>query len=77
MCPRIGKIRSFRHGHFLDHLVAFAISSASTLPALASFCAYASICIAFLYVFASTFFKHAWCSMNVVNVPIGGIVYAV
>jgi Niemann-Pick C1 protein len=38
-------------------LVAFAISSSSGLPALASFCAYASICIFFLWIFASTFFS--------------------
>lgn len=37
-------------------LVAFAISSSSALPALASFCAYASICIFFLWFFAATFF---------------------
>ena len=37
-------------------LVAFAISSSSGLPALASFCAYAAISIFFLYTFASTFF---------------------
>ena len=40
----------------LTDLVAFAISSSSALPALASFCAYASICITFLWFFASTFF---------------------
>lgn len=40
----------------LTDLVAFAISSSSGLPALASFCGYASICITFLWVFASTFF---------------------
>lgn len=40
----------------LTDLVAFAISSSSALPALSSFCAYASICIFFLWVFASTFF---------------------
>jgi predicted RND superfamily exporter protein len=40
----------------LTDLVAFAISSSSALPALASFCAYASISIFFLWVFASTFF---------------------
>jgi len=37
-------------------LVAFAISSMSALPALASFCGYAAICIFFLWLFASTFF---------------------
>lgn len=37
-------------------LVAFAISSTSALPALASFCGYAAICIFFLWFFASTFF---------------------
>lgn len=41
----------------LTDLVAFAISSSSGLPALASFCAYASICIFFLWLFASTFFS--------------------
>lgn len=40
----------------LTDLVAFAISSSSALPALASFCAYAAICILFLWVFAATFF---------------------
>jgi Niemann-Pick C1 protein len=40
----------------MTDLVAFAISSSSALPALASFCAYASISIFFLWVFASTFF---------------------
>jgi len=38
-------------------LVAFAISSSSALPALASFCGFASICIAFLWFFAATFFS--------------------
>lgn len=37
-------------------LVAFAISASSSLPALASFCAYASVGIVFLWIFASTFF---------------------
>jgi Niemann-Pick C1 protein len=37
-------------------LVAFGISSSSSLPALASFCAYAAISIFFLWIFASTFF---------------------
>lgn len=37
-------------------LVAFGISASSSLPALASFCAYAAISIFFLWVFASTFF---------------------
>lgn len=37
-------------------LVAFAISSSSALPALASFCAYASAGIFFLWFFAATFF---------------------
>eukprot|EP00977_Amphora_coffeiformis_P018261 scaffold6349_cov167-Amphora_coffeaeformis.AAC.5 len=41
----------------LTDLVAFAISSSSGLPALASFCAYAAICIFFLWLFASTFFS--------------------
>ena len=40
----------------LTDLVAFAISSSSALPALASFCAYASINIFFLWVFSATFF---------------------
>lgn len=43
----------------LTDLVAFAISSSSALPALASFCAYASICIFFLWAFAATFFTAA------------------
>ena len=37
-------------------LVAFAISSSSALPALASFCAYAAISIFFLWFFAATFY---------------------
>lgn len=37
-------------------LVAFGISASSSLPALASFCAYAAIGIFFLWFFASTFF---------------------
>ncbi len=37
-------------------LVAFGISSASSLPALASFCAYAAISIFFLWAFSATFF---------------------
>jgi len=37
-------------------LVAFSISASSSLPALASFCAYAAIGIFFLWLFASTFF---------------------
>lgn len=37
-------------------LVAFAISASSSLPALASFCAYAAVGIVFLWLFASTFF---------------------
>merc|ERR1719394_1079206 len=37
-------------------LVAFAISSTSALPALASFCGFASVSIFFLWLFASTFF---------------------
>lgn len=41
----------------LTDLVAFAISSASKLPALASFCGYAAISIFFLWLFASTFFS--------------------
>jgi len=40
----------------MTDLVAFAISSSSKLPALASFCGFASICITFLWLFASTFF---------------------
>ncbi|KAL7532461.1 hypothetical protein ACHAXR_004644 [Thalassiosira sp. AJA248-18] len=40
----------------LTDLVAFAISSTSALPALASFCAFASINIAFLWALAATFF---------------------
>ena len=40
----------------LTDLVAFAISSTSALPALASFCAFASINIFFLWAFAATFF---------------------
>ena len=40
----------------MTDLVAFAISSTSSLPALASFCAFASICMVFLWFFASTFF---------------------
>ncbi len=37
-------------------LVAFAISSASALPALSSFCAYAAVAIFFLWFFSATFF---------------------
>ena len=40
-------------------LVAFAISSFSALPALASFCAYSAISIFFLWFFSSTFFTAA------------------
>lgn len=40
----------------LTDLVAFAISSTSALPALASFCAFASINIFFLWVLSATFF---------------------
>eukprot|EP00984_Skeletonema_dohrnii_P005204 scaffold1824_cov104-Skeletonema_dohrnii-CCMP3373.AAC.4 len=40
----------------LTDLVAFAISSSSALPALASFCAFASINILFLWMLAATFF---------------------
>ena len=40
----------------LTDLVAFAISSSSAIPALASFCAYASYCIFFLWTLAATFF---------------------
>ncbi|CAJ1937740.1 unnamed protein product [Cylindrotheca closterium] len=40
----------------LTDLVAFGISATSSLPALASFCAYASFGILFLWIFASTFF---------------------
>lgn len=43
----------------LTDLVAFAISSTSALPALASFCAYASINIFFLWALAATFFTSA------------------
>ena len=39
----------------LTDLVAFAISSSSALPALASFCAFASINIFFLWALAATF----------------------
>jgi hypothetical protein len=41
----------------LTDLVAFAISATSALPALASFGAYASISIFFLWAYASTFFS--------------------
>merc|ERR1719223_294231 len=41
----------------LTDLVAFGISASSSLPALASFCAYAAIGIIFLWGFASTFFS--------------------
>lgn len=40
----------------LTDLVAFGISASSSLPALASFCAYAAVGIVFLWIFASTFF---------------------
>jgi len=40
----------------MTDLVAFAISASSGLPALASFCGYAAVCITFLWLFASTFF---------------------
>jgi len=40
-------------------LVAFAISSTSALPALASFCAYASISVFFLWALSATFFTAA------------------
>lgn len=40
----------------LTDLVAFAISSSSALPALASFCAYCSISIFFLWLFSAAFF---------------------
>lgn len=40
----------------MTDLVAFAISSTSALPALASFCAFASINIFFLWALAATFF---------------------
>lgn len=43
----------------MTDLVAFGISSSSSLPALASFCAYASIGIVFLWGFAATFFTAA------------------
>ena len=38
-------------------LVAFAISATSSLPALASFCAFASVCIFFLWAFAGEYHK--------------------
>lgn len=41
----------------LTDIVAFAISASSGLPALASFGAFAAICIFFLWWFASTFFS--------------------
>jgi predicted RND superfamily exporter protein len=41
----------------LTDLVAFGISSSSSLPALASFCGYAAIGIFFLWLFAATFFS--------------------
>merc|ERR1712038_279135 len=41
----------------LTDIVAFGISASSSLPALASFCGYASIGIFFLWFFASTFFS--------------------
>lgn len=40
----------------LTDLVAFGISASSSLPALASFCAYAAIGIFFLWLFSATFF---------------------
>jgi len=40
----------------LTDLVAFGISASSSLPALASFCAYAAIGIVFLWIFSATFF---------------------
>ena len=40
----------------MTDLVAFGISASSSLPALASFCAYAAVGIVFLWAFASTFF---------------------
>jgi len=40
----------------LTDMVAFAISSSSALPALASFCAYAAIGVGLLWLFAATFF---------------------
>jgi predicted RND superfamily exporter protein len=40
----------------LTDLVAFAISSSSAIPALATFCAYASYCIFFLWALSATFF---------------------
>ncbi|KAL7467984.1 hypothetical protein ACHAXS_008207 [Conticribra weissflogii] len=43
----------------LTDLVAFAISSSSALPALGSFCAYASINIFFLWALSATFFTAA------------------
>lgn len=41
----------------MTDLVAFGISASSALPALASFCAYASFGILFLWIFAATFFS--------------------
>jgi len=41
----------------MTDLVAFRISASSSLPALASFSAYAAIGIVFLWIFASTFFS--------------------
>lgn len=41
----------------MTDIAAFGISSSSSLPALASFCAYAAISIFFLWLFASTFFS--------------------
>merc|ERR1719223_2240570 len=40
----------------LTDMVAFGISSSSSLPALASFCGYAAVGIFFLWLFASLFF---------------------
>ena len=44
------------HGDLADRPLAFAIPSTSALPALASFCAYTSINIFFLWVLVATFF---------------------
>jgi len=40
----------------LTDMVAFAISSSSALPALASFCAYAAVGVLLLWILAATFF---------------------
>jgi len=43
----------------ITDLVAFAISSVSSLPALSSFCAYASLGVVFLFLMQITFFSAA------------------